>query len=338
MRLFTALFSGLFIFSGCASVDKNRTPQNIDLFSTSMVYYEPAHLHLRLGQYLEAPGKDFKGCIIYLEGLGDSIQNHAPLFSKLSENGFRVISFDYMGQGGSEGSMNNTRVHDIFVPQWNISNQAEYVWNHFSKNSDDTYGRNCAQSKHFVIGWSTGGLAAYKMAYDEWAQAVVLLAPGLSPKIFVGTSASNKVELLAQDVITIQTLTRAQYKSGAYDPHVDEINPTSPTQVPFFAANLIGTAKITSISCNSVSRSLGTCWEIKPEIKGLVLLSGLEDTYVDQISTKEILIGNIEKKIKGHASHFKVKDYPGALHELDNETADVATDVQNETVRFFLNQ
>ncbi len=318
MRLFTALSLGLFIFSGCISSNKKRTPQNLDLFSTSMVYYEPADIHLRLAQYLEAPNREFKGCIIYLQGLGDSVQNHAPLFSKLSDNGFRVISFDYMGQGGSEGSMNNTRVHDIFVPKWNISKQAEFVWKHFSENSDDVYGRDCAQSKRLVVGWSTGGLAAYKMAYDEWAHAVVLLAPGISPKVFVGTSAHNKVDLLAQDVITLPTLTRAQYTDGVYNPHVDEINPTSPTQVPFFATNLLLVSKMSAH------------WPIKPEIKGLVLLSGVQDSYVDQIQAKGIL--------KAHAPHFQVKDYPGALHELDNETADVATDVQNRTVQFFLNQ
>jgi pimeloyl-ACP methyl ester carboxylesterase len=330
MRLWSALISGLFIFSSCTSSEKNRGPQNLDLFSTSMVYYEPASLHLRLGQYLEAPGREFKGCVLYLQGLGDSIQNHAPLFSKLSDNGFRVVTFDYMGQGGSEGYMNNTRVHDVIVPQWTISNQAQFVWNHYSANSDETYGRSCAQKKRFVIGWSTGGLAAYKMAVDEWAHAVVLLAPGISPKVFVGASAQNKIGILSQDVITMQTLTRVNYTEGVYNPHVDEINPTSPTHVPMFATNLLVTSKITSTSCNSVTRALGTCWEIKPQIKGLVLLSGIEDTYVDQISAKEIL--------RGHAPHFEVKDYPGALHELDNETPDVATDVQNRAVSFFLSQ
>ena len=41
------------------------------------------------------------GTILYLQGLGDSMMNHAPLFNHLNRNGYNIIAFDYMGQGGS---------------------------------------------------------------------------------------------------------------------------------------------------------------------------------------------------------------------------------------------
>lgn len=63
--------------------------------------YHVTREKIRMGYYPEQGV--FKGNILYYEGLGDSMLNHAPLFEKLSQNGYRVIAFDYMGQGGSSG-------------------------------------------------------------------------------------------------------------------------------------------------------------------------------------------------------------------------------------------
>src|SRR5690606_21112615 len=62
--------------------------------------------------YLPHEG-EFKGNILYFQGLGDSMLNHDPLFLKISKAGYRIIAFDYMGQGGSTGKMDNTRIKYI---------------------------------------------------------------------------------------------------------------------------------------------------------------------------------------------------------------------------------
>lgn len=68
---------------------------------------------IRLGYLTANSAVPFKGNILYYQGLGDSILNHDPLFSVLTNAGYRVIAFDYMGQGGSDGSMNHTSITNI---------------------------------------------------------------------------------------------------------------------------------------------------------------------------------------------------------------------------------
>jgi hypothetical protein len=84
---------------------------------TSVFGNSPRHAlinaSIRAGFLKENPATTFKGNILYFEGLADSMLNHLPLFTALTNEGFRVIAFDYMGQGGSNGSMNNTRLIDI---------------------------------------------------------------------------------------------------------------------------------------------------------------------------------------------------------------------------------
>ena len=63
---------------------------------------EPSQI--RAGFLKESDSKPFLGNVIFFEGLGDSMLNHRPLFDKLTNEGFRVIAFDYMGQGGSADS------------------------------------------------------------------------------------------------------------------------------------------------------------------------------------------------------------------------------------------
>ena len=238
---------------------------------------------------------------MYLEGLGDSVANQQPLFHALSESGYRVLFFDYMGQGGSEGSMNDSRVLDPVNDSLQLSTQAKAVWNLYSK--------DCGQSKKVVIGWSTGGLVSYKLARDGWADAVVLIAPGIHTKKFIGEAATTPSALVKlQPVISARTLTRSTYS------HIDPAKPDSPAKVPLFAANLLA------------SSLLSQHWRIDPTVKGLVFLSGVEDTYVDRDATI--------KTLKKNASHFNIVKYDGALHEIQNEIPEVAFDMYQKTIQF----
>ncbi len=305
---------------GCSLFTK-REPQSAEAsrWFIEKMYYDVKHpylanplvkdVNLRTGYYRESANTEFKGCVLYLEGLADSIANQQPLFHHLSESGYRTIFFDYMGQGGSEGSMNNSRVLDPINNSLQISTQAQVVWNKYSE--------GCKNSKKMVIGWSTGGLVSYKLAFDKWADAVVLIAPGIHTKMFIGEASAKPKDLLTfQQVISERTLTRNTFSDGR-NPHVESIKPDSPAKVPLFAANLVGSSKISQT------------WKISSEVKGLVFLSGVEDTYVDRDATMATL--------KRNASHFGVVSYDGALHEIQNEIPEVAHDMYQRTTQF-LNQ
>lgn len=249
-------------------------------------------LKIRTGILKENPNVPFKGNILYLEGLGDSMLNHDPFFKKLVEKGFRVISFDYMGQGGSEGTMNHTRVIDYLFPTLNISTIAKQVWEKLRRKDSN---------QRIVIGWSTGGLAAYELANQGWAQTVIMIAPGICPNIDVGTG------LFHGNKITLETLTSAATffrNNPEKDPHVDPIKPSSPLTVPLFAANLI---KVGSFQAKK--------WKIPSQVRGLVALSGANDTYVDSTCARQVL--------KRGAAKFRIISYPGALHEIDNEIPEI---------------
>jgi alpha-beta hydrolase superfamily lysophospholipase len=258
--------------------------------------------------YFREGQSPLKGCILYLQGLADSMLNHDPYFSELSRAGYRVIAFDYMGQGGSGGTMNHSRILDVVTPSLQISATAERVW---AKHKSA-----CPNEKPIVLGWSTGGLAGYEMALRSWAQAVILLAPGLYPKKMVGEAATSpSLMALGRPVITLRTLTRNRFESQR-DPHVDPVKPNSPAKVPLFATNLLAMAA----KLRQPSRL------VPASVPGLVFLSGVEDTYVDRRRTIE--------RLRITAPHFKVVAFDGALHELDNELEPVASEVRRATVEF----
>ena len=142
-----------------------------------------------------------------------------------------------------------------------------------------------------VLGWSTGGLAAYDMVRSgngerktfAWGKVdtVVLIAPGIHTKKVI--------------VISKETLTSNKDKI-----HLEGIKPTSPAWIAMFSANLVWTAKQSQD------------WKIDPEVRGLVLVSGSEDRYVDGKKTIDTICRN--------APRFEVVKYENALHEIDNET------------------
>ena len=110
---------------------------------------------IRAGFIPEADEANCKGNILYLEGLSDSMANHLPLFKLLSGAGYRVIAFDYLGQGGSRAdgqSADDVRVEDVPVI-------AEQVYKRYATNAKCT--------KKILLGWSTGGLISYYWAADR---------------------------------------------------------------------------------------------------------------------------------------------------------------------------
>jgi alpha-beta hydrolase superfamily lysophospholipase len=312
-------------FVSCTTMPPHLERQPQSEISSSPLYLEKVRINglqdsQRMGFLTEAPQTVFKGCVIFLEGLGDSMRNHYPLFNKLNNAGYRVLLFDYLGQGGSEGSMNTTRVWAAGDPfprseDHEIGNQARFVWERYSDRKNAVYNRTCADSPKRVIGWSTGGLAAYKLAFEKWADGVVLIAPGIVPNYCVGESAGSCAKNITRNtVITKATLTRNIYAKG-YDPHLDPIKPTSIVyDVPEFATNLI----TTSFKARE--------WSMPAETKGLVFLSGTEDTYVDRDETMKVL--------SAKAPSFQVVAYDGALHEIDNEAPAVANDMHARTIEF----
>jgi pimeloyl-ACP methyl ester carboxylesterase len=283
-------------------------------------------IKLRAGHF---PSKTHppKANVLYLEGLADSMFNHDRLVNTLSEAGYRTIAFDYPGQGGSEGSMDQTRITKIkskesfltsvlnafdgdhrtdkrfaefkaslskhkpgFLKKIFISEMADEVWKKIQ--IDDTIKSD--EQINAVIGWSTGGLAAYYMAHKkkEGIEAVVLIAPGTNTKLVTK--------------ITTKTLNRNRdFK------HVDKVRPDSPLEIPGFAINLLTTGRASQN------------WKVDHNVKGLVLLSDPdEDSYIDS--------EKVESTLRGNAAHFDFVNYKGAAHEIDNESDEHRTDTEGE--------
>ncbi|MBC7742557.1 MAG: alpha/beta fold hydrolase [Bdellovibrionaceae bacterium] len=320
MKIFTIVTPLLaFAILGCVT-KAFRNPQSENSFHLEFLKYETnvdlvQSVNLRTGFFHESGETAFKGCVIYLEGLGDSIMNHRPLFQYLSKSGYRVLAFDYMGQGGSEGKMNHSRIStSLEFQKLEIATQAKYVWNQYEK-VKGANGQDCTKSRKVVIGWSTGGLVAYQLAFEGWANGVVLLAPGLHTRTLIGEAAESPTLLLSStsQIITERTLTRNKFENKI-NPHIDSIKPQSPTVVPNFALSLIIGAK------------LARTWDIARSVEGIVFLSGNEDTYVNRENTMQTL--------KKKAPHFSVFAYDGALHELDNELPVVTNDMYPRITQF----
>lgn len=298
-KLIYALLGALSTFSAFADCPRPWVCENLLLpvpYTTisGAVKFSPSKI--RAG-YLPHEGV-FKGNVLYFEGLGDSMLNHDPLFKKITTAGYRVIAFDYMGQGGSGGRMNKTRIE--YIP-W----IGDRVWNKFALAKEKFSSKN-------IIGWSTGGLAAYLMATENKADKVILIAPGIAPRKIVGEGLFNHLP----NEITLETLTTDVYFDRQSNPHREEVKPNSPVKVPHFSVNLLTTAECLKDK------------EISSSVKGFVLLSGDEDTYVNAERTKRI--------IRANAPHFKIKAYEGALHEIDNERKEIR-DVAHADILRFLN-
>ena len=241
------------------------------------------HPRIRGGYYAEDSSVPFKGNLLFLEGFADSFLNHAPLFEQLSRAGYRVVVFDFMGQGGSGGSMENTRIASPWS-QLKIASIADQAWDLYRRKEGEFANRK------ILLAWSTGGMAAYEMARRKDADAVILIAPAIAPALIVGD----------QMRVTIDTMTQVDYSNPAVsNPHVDGITPLSPLLVPGFAANIQATGL------------LARHWKIPAEIPGVVLLTGKLDRY--------IIPEQVRKAIRSNAPQFGIVDFPDSMHEVDNE-------------------
>lgn len=230
---------------GCSAPAKKATPivsekkleKNIQ-----SVDFPPAGVKLRAGYILEqAP---LKACVLYLEGVNDSITDHDPYFKALSEAGYRVLFYDYLGQGGSGGNMNDSRIqvslsanasevtkrnYNLREKYFSIPEQSQFIWNRFKHVKNDQ-GVDCLPSKKLVIGWSAGALAGYRQAHEKTVDAVVLITPEIHP----------------------------QARQTKRNPSVDRQH--LPSVLPQFSRNL----KLVS--------SKAIKWKIDPSVKGLVFL------------------------------------------------------------------
>ena len=69
-------------------------------------------------------------------------------------------------------------------------------------------------------------------------------------------------------------------------------------------------------------------WRGSESVPGFVLLSGKEDSYVDAEKTRGVF--------KQNSTHFKLKQYPGTLHEIDNELEPIAGQAREDILNFIL--
>ena len=180
--------------------------------------FSPNQLSFLAGYLPEKNGVPFRGNVIYFEGYGDSMLNHGQLFQALTDAGFRVIAFDYPGQGGSDGSMENFRMETI--PLMGLQ-----AWTSFALQS---------APKMTIIGYSTGGLAAYMAAHETGngrdIDKVVLLAPQLAPRLQLNRSIVRDFDFLlglrltakaAREWVIPQSVAGLAILSGKKDTHTD---------------------------------------------------------------------------------------------------------------------
>lgn len=269
--------------AGCSMLD--RAILRISL--TPVLPYVSSQVRpvrIRSGYLKENPYTQFKGNVLYFEGLADSMLNHMPLFNELTNAGYRVIAFDYAGQGGSTGSMNQMSIQRIV-------DLGEAVYSQYARK----------EGEKILLGWSTGGLAAYSAVHQGKASKVILIAPGIPVRMFVG---ENHISKLQFSNVTLDTLTRRTYTADGSDPHVEDIKPKSPLNVPLFAANLV---------MNSLASKK---WRIPGHVKGLVLLAGDDDKYVNTRSVREV--------VETNAQQFEIIQFKDSFHEIDNELPQVS--------------
>ncbi len=262
--------------------------------------YKNKDLQIRAG-FIDADSSvPFKGNVIYYQGLSDSMLNHDPFFIALAHAGYRVITFDYMGQGGSDGSMNYTTME-------HINNIGDMVWERFARQGDNENSRQMN-----IIGWSAGGLAAYRRAYiskQNEVRAVVLVAPAVGVSPLIG----ERLKSFPPNKISYRTLI-SHYDGSKKDFYVDPIKPNNPLKVPLFAINIM---KDSLIACAN--------WVISPDIKGYVFHCG-KDTFAHPKKT--------DKTIRKNAGHFLQKTFPNSFHQLDNEVPEISHAFRDEVIRF----
>lgn len=231
--------------------------------------------------------------VVFLHGLGDGAANHYPLYREWTRQGFRVLAIDLPSHGGTTGASINAATFRGLSTLVN-----EFLW------------RKNTQGEPLVLaGWSTGGLLALRMVQTgalKWADlnGLVLFAPGVSVKTFVGDTG----------MITTETLTR-----NPDPPHLTPVRPRSPFHVLPFALR---------IKMNSWLAQLG---ELPKDLPTMVFLGGDEsDRYINTSRTRRWF----EHQAKLPGRKVWVHQYTDAFHELDNEIEEVARAVRQTAAEF----
>jgi pimeloyl-ACP methyl ester carboxylesterase len=228
--------------------------------------------------------------VLFLTGFSDRADNHGPLFTQMTESGFRVISFDYPSHGKTDCW--NLSFHDML----SLEGLAQIVLLSPEIKSE---------APLFLVGWSTGGLIAYRMlqrglpAFRKVSGAV-LLAPGLSVYPVPGEWG----------FVTIDSLL-----SNPEPPHMGELYPSSPLAYPFFGADLIATSVLAR-------------FENVPQTPVMMILGDdVLDVYANTPKIKKWFI-------RSRNPLFTAYQCKGAKHELDNEIEPIGQTVRNLTVNF----
>lgn len=246
---------------------------------------------LRVGVF--APEKPVAD-VIFLHGFSDRLDNHMPLFNELTSRGMRVISFEYPSHGETQSaSLGWYSFEDLF----NLVRIVE-------AQTVEEDGRPL-----FLMGWSTGGLLAARMAQKEFfskftraPSGLVLIAPGVSVYLVPGQWG----------FVTEESLT-----SNPSVPHKGPIAPSSPFAKPVFSLRLLANSLFS--------------WTAMPRgLPVLTLIGGdLTDVYADSKEVKRW----VRQRRKGNPLMYGVQCAQGK-HELDNEFEPLGVTVRRASSDF----
>ena len=166
-----------------------------------------------------------------------------------------------------------------------------------------------------MIGFSIGGVVAYKLASDQWAEQTVLISPEIVANPCVGKNAFRRFSKCpARDRHLDQTFERST-KTKNISAQAEVNRPQSLSEVPIFTEYLwVGTFS-------------SHFWTVDKNSPGLVFLPGREAPMVDRFHTAMTLRRN--------APSFSIVTYNHTLSELDNEVPEVSHDLLEKTVQFF---
>jgi esterase/lipase len=241
----------------------------------------------------------FKSCALFIPGYADSFRNHLPLINSLNDNGYKVITFNFSGHDGSSGdsanfnfswsderfdSLEQKAAHS--TSENSILYQAQYIWDKLAGD------QNCSKEDRILIGFSAGGLAAYKMAILGWSNKVVLINPVLQAKSILNS-----------------------LRPGGTFQSIKELNEARSLSFPSSA--IAGANKGTLNLIQQIlveSELLGNILPSK-NLKGAIFYSE-NDIYSDSEKVEDLLISKAPHQ-------FELHKYPNSRHRLDQPGEEV---------------
>ncbi len=244
-----------------------------------------------------------KADVLFLHGYGDTWKNHLGLFDLMAAHGLRTVAFDLPSHGATVMApgqdLNDLGFSDLALLAENVH--------------DHAFGADQSRPL-FVVGWSTGGLLAVRMAQESGYVShrpiggLALFAPGVAVYPCVGNLICH---------ITNETLTHNTSLYGR------AISPKTPLIRPVFATKLLANATAS--------------WKSGVGVPSLVIAAGdYQDKYV--ITPKLKMWVGMQQKFHGQTA-MRAYQCADARHELDNESASYGgPQVRNLTVNFLLSQ